>query len=65
MPPSRTLSEVERELVWAALVAEGGRVDAAAIRLGMARSTLYQRIKAYGIRASDVRRRLDPRRPDD
>lgn len=46
---SRTLSEVEREHITSALEAENGRVEAAARRLGIPRSTLYQRIKAFGI----------------
>ncbi len=53
--PSRTLSEVEREHILGALVAEKGRVEAAARRLGMPRSTLYQRIKVYGIHPSQIR----------
>ncbi len=52
---SRTLSEVEREHIFAALVAENGRVEAAARRLGIPRSTLYQRIKEYGIHPSKIR----------
>ncbi|MFO0676225.1 MAG: sigma-54 dependent transcriptional regulator [Polyangiaceae bacterium] len=58
-PPSssaRTLSEVEREHIEQALLAERGRVEAAARRLGIPRSTLYQRIKGYGIDASKLRR---------
>jgi DNA-binding NtrC family response regulator len=51
----RTLSEVEREHIRSALDAEGGRVEAAARRLGIPRSTLYQRIKDYGIRTSKMR----------
>ena len=46
---SRTMSEVEREHILGALDAENGRVEAAARRLGIPRSTLYQRIKNYGI----------------
>jgi len=53
---SRTLSEVEREHIRSALLAEGGRVEAAARRLGIPRSTLYQRIKAHGIDTRDLRR---------
>jgi len=45
----RTLAELEREHIERALRAEGGRVEAAARRLGMPRSTLYLRIKAYGL----------------
>jgi DNA-binding NtrC family response regulator len=45
----RTLSEIEREHIREALEAEQGRVEAAARRLGIPRSTLYQRIKDYGL----------------
>jgi len=51
----RTLSDVEREHIESALEAEGGRVEAAARRLGVPRSTLYQRIKEMGIRPSRPR----------
>ena len=54
-PSARTLSEVEREHILAALVAENGRVEAAARRIGIPRSTLYQRIKEYGIHPSRIR----------
>lgn len=62
-PPSlaaegtRTLSQVERQTIYEALLAEGGRVEAAARRLGIPRSTLYQRIKEYGISPSQMRAR--------
>ena len=49
-PSSRTLSEIERDHIRVALDAESGRVEAAARRLGIPRSTLYQRLKDYGIR---------------
>jgi DNA-binding NtrC family response regulator len=52
---SRTLSEVEREHIQGALIAENGRVEAAARRLGMPRSTLYQRIKDFGINPAKLR----------
>jgi DNA-binding NtrC family response regulator len=64
-PASRTLREMEREHIWAALAAENGRVDAAAVRLGIPRSTLYQRIKAYRLRVSELRRKVDPRGPNE
>ncbi|HTJ84152.1 MAG TPA: sigma-54 dependent transcriptional regulator [Polyangiaceae bacterium] len=54
--PQRTLSEMEREHIRAALSAEHGRVEAAARRLGIPRSTLYQRIKAYGLEPSKLRK---------
>ena len=49
-PPSSTLEEMERMHIKRALAAEGGRVKDAAQRLGIPRSTLYQKIKNYGIR---------------
>ncbi|MFO0738450.1 MAG: sigma-54 dependent transcriptional regulator [Labilithrix sp.] len=53
---TRTLSELEREHIQNALEAEHGRVEAAARRLGIPRSTLYQRLKDYGMRPSKTRR---------
>ncbi len=53
----RTLSEMEREHIESALLAEQGRVEPAAKRLGIPRSTLYQRIKDYGITPSKLRGR--------
>jgi len=64
-PSSRTLSEMERDHIWSALAAENGRVDAAAQRLGIPRSTLYQRIKAYGLRASELRKKSGSSDPPD
>jgi DNA-binding NtrC family response regulator len=55
---TRTLSQVEREVIYEALIAENGRVEAAARRLGIPRSTLYQRIKEYGIHPSQFRGRV-------
>jgi DNA-binding NtrC family response regulator len=60
-PPAegaRTLSQVERQVIYEALIAENGRVEAAARRLGIPRSTLYQRIKEYGIHPSQFRGRI-------
>jgi len=45
----RTLVEVERAHIERVLRAEGGRVEAAAKKLGIPRSSLYQKIKKYGI----------------
>ena len=53
-----TLEAMEREHIRMALAAENGRVEAAARRLGISRSTLYQRIKNYGLLPS--RHRLAP-----
>jgi transcriptional regulator with PAS, ATPase and Fis domain len=44
-----TLEDVEREHIRLALAAENGRIDTAAKRLGISRSTLYQKVKAYGL----------------
>jgi DNA-binding NtrC family response regulator len=46
---SLTLREMERRHIAQALREEGGRVEAAARRLDVPRSTLYQRIKALGL----------------
>jgi DNA-binding NtrC family response regulator len=45
----RTLIEVEKQHIERVLRAEGGRVEAAAKRLGIPRSSLYQKIKRYEI----------------
>lgn len=45
-----TLADVERSEIERALAAVGFRVPEAAQRLGIPRSTLYQRLKEYGIR---------------
>lgn len=47
-----TLQEVERRHIERVLREEGGRVEPAAQRLGVPRSTLYQKIKNLGIDAS-------------
>jgi DNA-binding NtrC family response regulator len=44
-----TLGEMEQIHIRRALAAENGRVKDAALRLGIPRSTLYQKIKNYGI----------------
>jgi DNA-binding NtrC family response regulator len=46
---SLTLEEVERRHIERVLTAERGHVEAAARRLGIPRSTLYQRIKQLGL----------------
>jgi DNA-binding NtrC family response regulator len=51
----RRLSDIEREQIELALDEVGGRVEAAAQRLGIPRSTLYQRIREMGIRPSRPR----------
>jgi DNA-binding NtrC family response regulator len=49
-----TLREAEKRLIERALAEEGGRVDRAAARLGISRSSLYQRIQKFGIDFSRV-----------
>jgi DNA-binding NtrC family response regulator len=51
----RTLIEVERQHIERVLRAEGGRVEAAAKRLGIPRSSLYQKIKRFGIEVAKGR----------
>jgi DNA-binding NtrC family response regulator len=49
-PEDWTLQQVERWHLGRVLEAEGGHVERAARRLGIPRSTLYQRIKELGLR---------------
>jgi len=51
----RTLLDVEKQHIERVLRAEGGRVEAAAKRLGIPRSSLYQKIKAFGIAVEKAR----------
>ncbi len=44
-----TLEQMEREYIERALSIEGGKVEAAARRLGIGRSSLYSKIKQHGI----------------
>jgi DNA-binding NtrC family response regulator len=46
---ARTLADVERDYIEEVLLKEGGRVEAAAKKLGIPRSSLYQKIKEFGI----------------
>ena len=64
-PPSATLEELEREHILRALVAENGRVEAAARRLGIPRSTMYQKVKTFGIHVSRIRMGLPEIGPRD
>ncbi len=48
-PTTRTLEEMEREYIEEVLSLEGGRVEATAKRLGIPRSSLYNKLKQYGI----------------
>jgi DNA-binding NtrC family response regulator len=51
---SLTLLELERRHIARVLQEEGGRVDQAARRLGVPRSSLYQKIKRHGIQVSRI-----------
>ncbi len=64
-PATATMNEIEREHIQLALTAENGRVEAAAKRLGIPRSTMYQRLKTYGIAVPRARTRDDKRREND
>lgn len=44
-----TLAEREREAILTTLGATGGRLGEAARRLGISRTTLWRRLKAYGV----------------
>ncbi len=46
---SSSLASVEREHILRVLESEGGHVERAAARLGIARSSLYQKLRDYGI----------------
>jgi len=47
--PALTLAELERQHIARVLQEEEGKVSQAAVRLGIPRSTLYQKIKLYGL----------------
>ena len=49
----QTLAEVERELILDTMRELGGRVEEAARRLGMPRSSLYYKLKQYGVGSKD------------
>ena len=51
-PAERTLVESEKEMIRNALAAERGRVARAASALGISRSSLYEKIRKYGIGVS-------------
>jgi DNA-binding NtrC family response regulator len=56
--PSRlTLSELERQQIKAVLEEEGGRVAPAAERLGIPKSTMYQKLKHHGLSLPKSRNR--------
>jgi DNA-binding NtrC family response regulator len=43
------LQQVEAEAIRAAVSAEGGNLTRAALRLGIAKSTLYSKVASYGL----------------
>jgi DNA-binding NtrC family response regulator len=47
--PDMTLQQIERQHISHVLRSENGKVDRAAVRLGIPRSSLYAKIKQYGI----------------
>lgn len=47
--PAVTLAELERQHIARVLHEESGKVAQAAVRLGIPRSTLYQKLRVYGI----------------
>lgn len=49
-----TLDEIERRHIERVFNASDGQVDRAAARLGISRSSLYNKIKQYGIRSSKI-----------
>lgn len=53
-PSGATLEEVERQYISSVLKEEKGKVAHAATRLGIPRSTLYQKIKIYGIALEEI-----------
>jgi DNA-binding NtrC family response regulator len=47
--PLQTLEEMERQYIKQVLLLEGGRVQSAAKKLGIPRSSLYHKLKQYGM----------------
>jgi transcriptional regulator of acetoin/glycerol metabolism len=54
-PWELTLEQLERQHIVSIFKHENGLVDQAALRLGIPRSTLYTRLKQYGITLDRVR----------
>jgi DNA-binding NtrC family response regulator len=54
------LATIERLHIESVLQLERGNVDRAAERLGMPRSTLYQRLKEHGLSLAELRRGAEP-----
>jgi DNA-binding NtrC family response regulator len=59
-----TLEELEHRHIERVMRAESGGVEAAARRLGISRSTLYQKLKEYGLSSSDFRKAASGVRKD-
>jgi DNA-binding NtrC family response regulator len=57
-PTNQTLQEVERQVIEATLRRAGGNIKETAAILGIDRSTLYDKIKRYGIERPDPEERL-------
>ena len=51
-PESQTLDDAERRHIAAVMSRAGGRVDDAARILALSRSSLYAKLKKYGLRAA-------------
>lgn len=51
--PPLSLAERERQAIIAAIQAEQGNLTKVALRLGIAKSTLYEKLKRYGLSRSD------------
>jgi DNA-binding NtrC family response regulator len=62
---SQTLEQIEREHIVRTLDAENGRVKDAARRLGVPRSTLYQKMKHHGIPLAARTRGTTPPEPSE
>jgi DNA-binding NtrC family response regulator len=58
LPPAGTLRDLERSHILKVLREEDHRVAEAAARLGIPRSTLYQKLKEYGVQLPRSRRRV-------
>jgi DNA-binding NtrC family response regulator len=51
----KTLDEMEREYIQRILLQEGGRVESAAKKLGIPRSSLYHKLKQYRMSRAGLR----------
>ena len=60
---SLTLSELEKQHIERVLQEEQGRVEKAARRLGIPRSSLYQKLKKYQLERPELESSLNLRRP--